>query len=148
MELGEKNTAEVLLTCLVGNNHEHPEYLDRTQAIYAQAGMEQEGRELVARTARTAIDSMNQGVKLARDGKLDEAIQLTRDARARMPNNPRLLLNHAFLLIAWMEQHGRDQSIALEARNCIETARRLKPGEKRAGELLTKLELVGNDFEA
>jgi len=63
-----------------------------------------------------------------------------------MPNNPRLLLNHAFLLIAWMEQYGRDLRIASEARSCIETARRLKPGEKRAGELLTKLELVGNDF--
>ena len=89
---------------------------------------------------------MNRGVKLAREGKLDEAIEFTREARARMPNNPRLLLNHAFLLIAWMEQYGRDTRVAIEARSCIEAARRLKPGEKRAGELLTKLELVGNDF--
>jgi hypothetical protein len=65
-----------------------------------------------------------------------------------MPNHPRLLLNHAFLLIAWMEQNGRDASTALEARDCIETARRLKPDKRRAGELLTKLELVGNDFGA
>ncbi len=89
---------------------------------------------------------MNHGVRLAREGKLDEAITLTREARERMPNNPRLLLNHAYLLIAWMEKSGRDASVAAEARGCIETARRLKPGEKRAGELMTKLELVGNDF--
>jgi Flp pilus assembly protein TadD len=108
--------------------------------------MEQEGREVVSRTARAALDTMNQGVKLAREGKLDDAIELTREARERMPNNPRLLLNHAYLLIAWMEKYGRDISIALEARSCIETARRLKPSDKRAGELLTKLELVGNDF--
>ena len=148
MELGEKDTAESLLTSLVGNNHEHPEYLERAQAIYAQAGLEEEGRELVSRTTRAALKIMNQGVKLAREGKLDEAIDLTREARERMPNNPRLLLNHAYLLIAWMEKYGRDISVSHEARGCIETARRLKPSEKRAGELLTKLELVGNDFSA
>ncbi len=146
MALGEKTTAESLLTSLVSNNHEHPEYLERAQAVYAKAGMEQEGREVVSRTARAALDTMNQGVKLAREGKLDDAIELTREARERMPNNPRLLLNHAYLLIAWMEKYGRDISITLEARSCIETARRLKPSDKRAGDLLTKLELVGNDF--
>ena len=146
MTLGDKATAESLLTSLVGNNHEHPEYLERAQAVYAQAGMEQEGREVVSRTTRAAMDIMNKGVKLAREGKLDEAIAMTREARERMPNNPRLLLNHAYLLIAWMEKFGRDISVALEARGCIETARRLKPSEKRAGELMTKLELVGNDF--
>lgn len=144
--LGDKDTAESLLTSLVGNNHEHPEYLERAQAVYAQAGLDEEGRAVVSRTTRATMDTMNQGVKLARDGKLDEAINLTREARERMPNNPRLLLNHAYLLIAWMEKYGRDISIALEARGCIETARRLKPSDKRAGELLTKLELVGNDF--
>lgn len=146
MALGDKATAESLLTSLVGNNHEHPEYLERAQAVYAQAGLEQEGREVVSRTTRAAMDTMNHGVKLAREGRLDDAIALTREARERMPNNPRLLLNHAYLLIAWMEKYGRDISISLEARGCIETARRLKPSDKRAGELMTKLELVGNDF--
>ena len=147
MDLGDKDTAATLLTSLVGNNHEHPEMLERAKAVFARAGLAEEGDELVARATRAAVESMNQGVKLAREGKLDEAIEFTREARARMPNNPRLLLNHAFLLIAWMEQYGRDVRVALEARSCIEAARRLKPGEKRAGELLTKLELVGNDFD-
>jgi DNA-binding NarL/FixJ family response regulator/Tfp pilus assembly protein PilF len=146
MDLGEKDTAATLLTSLVGNNHEHPEILERAKAVFAEAGLAEEGHALVDRATRAATESMNQGVKLAREGKLDEAIEFTREARARMPNNPRLLLNHAFLLIAWMEQYGRDLRIASEARSCIEMARRLKPGEKRAGELLTKLELVGNDF--
>lgn len=146
MELGDKATAEALLTSLVSNNHEHPEILERAKAVFAQAGLAAEGDELVTRTTRAATESMNQGVRLAREGKLDEAIEYTREARARMPNNPRLLLNHAFLLIAWMEQYGRDTRVAIEARSCIDAARRLKPGDKRAGELLTKLELVGNDF--
>lgn len=154
LELGDKNTAGALLGSLIGNNHEHPEYLERAQAIYTRAGLENEGRDLVQRSARAATDIMNRGVKLSREGKLAEAIQLTREARAQMPNNTRLLLNHAFLLIAWMERHGHDTGNDLgndralndEARECIELARKLKPGDKRAGELLTRLELLASDF--
>ena len=148
LELGEKHTVATLLASLIGNNHEHPEYLERAEAIYSRAGLADEGRELLLRAARAATDIMNRGVRLAREGKLDEAIALTREARTQMPNNARLLLNHAFLLIAWMERHGRQPSINQEARNCIQQARNLKPEDKRAGELLTRLELLGNDFEA
>jgi len=147
LELGEKDTVGALLGSLIGNHHEHPEFLQRAQLIYTNAGLEGEGRELVQGAARAATDIMNRGVKLSREGKLDEAIELTREARAKMPNNARLLLNHAFLLIAWMERHGREPALNNEARTCIELARKLKPGEKRAGELLTRLELLGNDFE-
>jgi tetratricopeptide (TPR) repeat protein len=147
LELGEKNTAGTLMSSLIGNHHEHPEYLNRAQLIYNKAGLEGEGRELLQSAARAATDIMNNGVRLSREGKLGEAIELTREARAKMPNNTRLLLNHAFLLLAWMERHGRDPVLNDEARNCIEQARKLKPGEKRAGELLTRLELLGSDFE-
>jgi len=146
LELGDKATAGALLGSLIGNHHEHPEYHERAQAIYTQAGLENEGRALVQSAARAATDIMNRGVKLSRDGKLGEAIQLTRQARAKMPNNARLLLNHAFLLIAWMEQHNRETALNNEARDCIELARKLKPEEKRAGELLTRLELLASDF--
>ena len=148
LAIGDKSTAAALLGSLIGNNHEHPEYLKRAQAIFTQAGLEKEGRDLVQRSARAATDIMNRGVKLSREGKLSEAIQLTREARAQMPNNARLLLNHAFLLIAWMERHGRENILNDEARECIELARKLKPGEKRAGELLTRLELLASDFVA
>ena len=45
-----------------------------------------------------------------------------------------------------MERHGREAKLNEEARNCIEMARKLKPEEKRTGELLNRLELLGNDF--
>ncbi len=147
LKLGEQTTATTLLSSVIGNNHEHPEYMQRAQLIFTAAGLEDEGRKIVQGAARAATDIMNRGIILSRNGKLGEAIELTREARLKMPSNTRLLLNHAFLLIAWMEQHGRDSSLHNEARKCIEQARKLKPDEKRTGELLTRLELIGNDFE-
>lgn len=147
LELGDKSTAGALLASLIGNNHEHPEYLERAQTLFANAGLAEEGRELLESAVRDATEIMDRGVRLSREGKLGEAIELTREARARLPYNARLLLNHAFLLITWMERNGRDPSLSKEARNCVELARKLRPGEKRAGALLTRLEVLGNDFE-
>lgn len=146
LELGDHDTAAALLGGVLGNHHEHPEYIARTQQLYAKAGMAEAGQQLVGRATREALEIMDQGVQLFHAGRLDDAVRLTREARARMPGNARLLLNHAFLLIAHMEHHGRDAKLIAEARECIAIARRLKPEEKRAGELLTRMELVSNDF--
>jgi len=146
IELGDKATATSLLSSVVGNNHDHPEYLERAQAIFTQAGLEDEGRQVVQDATRAATGIMNQGVQLAREGKLDEALQMMRQARKRLPYNPRLLLNQAFLLIVTIERRGHQPDLEREARECIETARRLKPEEARVGELLAKLELLDSNF--
>lgn len=147
IEVGDKNTAATLMSSVVGNNHDHPEYLERAQAVFTQAGLEEEGRQVVQAATRAATEIMNNGVQLSREGKLEEALQMMRQARKRLPYNPRLLLNQAYLLIVAIERRGHDPALELEARDCIDTARRLKPDEKRVGELLAKLELLDSNFD-
>lgn len=146
MELGDKTTAAALLSSVVGNNHDHPELVARAQDIFTRAGLEEEGRQVVQAATREATEIMNRGVQLARDGRLEEALAMMRQARKKLPYNPRLLLNQAFLLIVGIERLGARQDWEREARECIETARRLKPDEKRVGELLAKMELLDSNF--
>lgn len=146
MELGDKTSAAALLSSVVGNNHDHPELVERAQAVFTQAGLEEEGRQVVQAATRAATEIMNKGVQLSREGKLDEALAMMRQARKRLPYNPRLLLNQAFLLIVTIERRGHQPELEREARDCIETARRLKPDDKRVGELLAKLELLDSNF--
>jgi len=142
-QLGDTETADALFSSLLANHHEHPEYAARVQAHYNETGREEAGVRLVATATKAALEIMNKGVRLSREGKLDEALSLLREARHKMPGNPRLLLNHAYLLIAYMEQRGRDLSLVNEALDCIQTARRQRPHDKRSGELLARLEMVG-----
>lgn len=146
MELGDKTSAAALLSSVVGNNHDHPELVQRAQAVFTQAGLEEEGRQVLQAATRAATEIMNKGVQLSREGKLDEALGMMREARKRLPNNPRLLLNQAYLLIITIERRGHQAELEREARDCIETARRLKPDDKRVGELLAKLELLDSNF--
>lgn len=141
--LGENETTDALFAGLLANHHDNADYANRVRDLYCEAGRGDDGEKLVADTTRAALEIMDKGVRLSREGKLDEALSLLRDARHKMPGNPRLLLNHAYLLISHMEQRGRDLHLAKEALDCIQTARRLRPQEKRAGELLAKLERVG-----
>ncbi len=142
MQLGDMETTHAVFTSLLVNHHEHPDYANRIRTLFAEAGREEEGMKLVEEATRAALEIMDKGVRLSREGKLDEALSLLREARHKIPTNPRLLLNHAYLLISYMEQRGRDLHLVKEALDCIQTARNLRPHEKRAGELLAKLEQV------
>jgi len=142
MRLGDMETAHAVFSSLLANHHDHADYADRVRALYAEAGRGEEGAKLVEDATRSALDIMDKGVRLSREGKLDEAISLLREARQKIPGNPRLLLNHAYLLITYMEQRGRDLHLVNEALECIQTARRLRPHDKRAGELMARLEQV------
>jgi tetratricopeptide (TPR) repeat protein len=142
MRLGEMETIHAMFSSLLANHHEHPDYADRVRTLYAEAGRADEGVKLVEEATRSAMDIMDKGVRLSREGKLDEAISLLREARQKIPGNPRLLLNHAYLLINYMEQRGRDLHLVNEALECIQSALRLRPHDKRAGELLGRLEQV------
>lgn len=142
MRLGDQETTDALFASLLANHHENPGYASRVRELYVEAGRAEAGEKLVREATQAALEIMDQGVRLSREGKLDEALALLREARHKLPGNPRLLLNHAYLLINYMQQYGRDLHLVTEVLDCIHTARRLRPNDKRAGELLAKLELV------
>ncbi|MBI3145856.1 MAG: response regulator [Pseudogulbenkiania sp.] len=140
MEIGNKEVGSQLIQYVVRNHHEDERLLSRAQDIYAKADMGTEGAELVESARHVAVEAMNHGVRLGAQGRLDEAIDAMREAHTLMPNNPRLLLNLAYMLIQYQEKNGWHHGMSSEARKAIETARRYTPDNQRCGELLAKLE--------
>lgn len=140
MLMGRKDTASKLLQFVVRNNHEDAELAARVQEVFDKGGMGDEGRALVQSSRQQAIDAMNQGVQLASQGKLEEALAYLNHAKTLMPRNPRLLLNHSYVAISLLQKNGWRHDLETDARRSISTARQVAPGEKRCGELLAKLE--------
>lgn len=66
--------------------------------------MAEEGVTFVAASRKEAIEMMNRGALLARDGKLDEAIVWMRNACQAMPANVRVLFNFAHVIVTRMQQ--------------------------------------------
>ena len=139
LDTGDKEAAVRLLQDEVKNNPENTELLARVKQVFVGAQMGAQGVELIESARKSAIEQMNRGVLLARDGKIEDAIIWMRNAREAMPTNARVLFNLAFVLISRMQKTGSDTAIISEAREALIEANRLAPGEKRFTELMESL---------
>jgi len=136
---GRRETAVELLQSVVRNNHENRELLNQVQQVFIDANMAEEGATLVEASRQEAIELMNRGVLLAREGKIDEAVESMYQARAALPANVRVLFNFAYILITRMQQGDAPDKLRADARNALLQANRLAPRDKRFNQLMDAL---------
>lgn len=127
---GNKEAAEGIAQTLVKNNHENAELLAQVNDLYDQAGMSDQGEELVNQSRQEVIAINDRGVVMAREGKLDEAIRLLGDAHALLPNNKRIMINLANMAVMSMRQNGGRDELMQIAEECLDQVARLDPQEK------------------
>jgi tetratricopeptide (TPR) repeat protein len=104
LQLGRKELANELVSQVVKNHHEDQRVLDQINRIYQEAGAEEEGRALVEKTSGEIVRINNQGVKLLKEGRTGEAVELFLQAVRGMPRNPIVNLNTAQSLITLMSE--------------------------------------------
>lgn len=142
MLMGEKEAASQILQFVIRNNHEDEKLAVRAQTVFDKGDMGDEGRTLMEASRKEMVDAMNQGVRLASQGKLDESLDWLRQAKLMTPRNPRLLLNLAHVITVHLQKNGWRHDLEMEARKSIDHARLINPDDKRIGELLTRLEAL------
>jgi tetratricopeptide (TPR) repeat protein len=145
--VGVKEAPVELLCYVTRNNHDNAVLLDEVQAIFDKARLTDEGTDLIRAAKREAADLMNQGVLLWKTGKLQEAVAWMRDARARLPNNQRILFNAAQVLVSHMRERGYDEALALEAHEVLAHVDRLQPGQQRFAQLMEQLAALAPKVE-
>lgn len=142
LSMGDKDKALALLTQVAKNNHDSPVVLGQMDKFFKQADLHEEGKALLQASKDEVIAINNQGVRLAQEGKLDEAIELLRQAVGQLPNNFRIRLNLAGMLLKRLQEIGKEDSLLYEARKELERANALRPGDVKCLEyqqLLDKL---------
>jgi CheY-like chemotaxis protein/predicted Zn-dependent protease len=146
--VGVKEAPSELLCYVIRNNHDNPVLLDEVQAIFDKARLADEGGDLIRASKKEAADLMNQGVLLWKTGKLQEAVDWMREARAKLPNNQRILFNAAQVLVSHMREQGFDEALALEAHDVLAHVDRLQPGQQRFAQLMEQLAALAPKVEA
>lgn len=137
--VGVKDAPVELLCYVARNNHDNAVLLDEVQAIFDKARMGEEGAALIRASKKEASDLMNQGVLLWKTGKLGEAVAWMRSARAKLPNNQRILFNAAQVLVSHMREKGYDELMAAEAHEVLAHVDQLQPGQQRFAQLMEQL---------
>ncbi|MCA1247515.1 tetratricopeptide repeat-containing response regulator [Massilia sp. MS-15] len=147
--VGVKEAPVDLLCYVIRNNHDNTLLLDEVQAVFDKARMGEEGMALIRGARKEAVDLMNQGVLLWKTGKLGEATEWMRHARAALPNNVRILFNSAQILVSVMQQRGYEAQLYDEAQQVLARVDRLQPGQQRFARLMEQLmQLVPKDDAA
>lgn len=128
---GQKEKASQLLETVVKNNHDNAAILKQVGIAFEDAGMGEEGNELIRRSAQEVIDINNEGVALANAGKFEEGIKLIYRALQSMPNNDLMMTNLCGMMFGRMRQAGKDDLAIAEIRDLLERVGRINPGNKK-----------------
>lgn len=139
---GNKEAAEHIAQTIVKNNHENTELLAQVNDLYSQAGMSDQGEELVRKSRQEVIAINDRGVIMAKEGKLDEAIRLLGEARTMLPNNKRVMINLANMAVMSMRQNGKSSDLLQIADECLRQVAKLDPQEKWCAQLQVALDAL------
>lgn len=142
---GEREKGLALLQSEVMNNPEDTANLASVREIFRKAGLAEQGEAIVESTRREAVDMMNAGILLAREGNYPEAIDKMRAALDKMPRNVRLLLNSAHVMVTHMERGVADPALIREVRRNLLIANQLAPGESRFPALMARLDALATE---
>ena len=93
--------------------------------------MAEEGRALIQTSRQQVIDINNQGVMLAKEGDLQQAVKLLRTAAQQLPHNEVISVNLCGLLIGLMQQKGKTEDLVLETRELLGRVREMNPLNKK-----------------
>lgn len=137
---GEKDRAVAVLQEQVKNSPDNASLIEEVKGIFADAQMAEQGAALVEVSRQEGMELMNRGVLMARDGRYEEAIEAMRNASLSMASNPRVLFNLAHVIITRIQRLGVTPELAEEARNSLQAANQLAPGQPRFAQLTALLE--------
>ncbi|GAB6042204.1 tetratricopeptide repeat protein [Endothiovibrio diazotrophicus] len=125
--VGESEKGMALMQEVVRNHHEDEKVLREAQAAFEAVGMGEEGRQVISDTKAEVVQLNNQGVRLVKEGKLEEAIHFFEDAVKAMSDNKTVNLNAAQVMLMAMQKSGKNDRYLYQVRQYLDRVRKVDP---------------------
>jgi tetratricopeptide (TPR) repeat protein len=132
---GRQDEARQIIQSVAEDHHENGAVLARAQAVFAQAGLGDEGTIFLEATRKRMIKLNNDAVALAKAGELEQSIAMLTEAADRLTNNAQIALNAALALLMRAHREGADDAALARARGYVRQARHANPEHPRLAEL-------------
>lgn len=127
--------AKRIIQAVAEDNHEDDGVFARAQAVFATAGLGDEGSVFLDATRKRMIALNNDAVGLAKAGQLDQAIAMLQEAADRLHNNAQVSINAALALLMYMQKNGADAEKIAQAQRYLAQARRANPEHPKLAEV-------------
>lgn len=124
LENGEKERGLEMLRGLVKNHHDDEELVAQMHGVLYASGLAEEGLALINAAVKEVMDLNDTGMRLAREGKLDEAVRFFEQAVEDIPDNGTIRMNSANVLLMYMKVNGKNDMQIYKIRRQLEDARK------------------------
>jgi len=135
LALGFAEEAAGVVDRLVRANHDRPEVAAAAQRLFTDAGRAEQGEALIDAARKAVVAINNEGVRLAKAGKLEAAMALLEEAVAELPDNATVRLNLVQALANAMRAGGSEPARLELAGAHLARARSLGADPARCGRL-------------
>ncbi|MBF0218085.1 MAG: tetratricopeptide repeat protein [Gammaproteobacteria bacterium] len=108
---GEEINATAIVKHVVENNHDQLALLEDAQAVFDKHNRAEAGNRLIETVKREVFELNNRGTALAKEGRMEESLQLFRDALKQMPENVTININAAQVIL--MNRHKSKGNVSL-----------------------------------
>jgi CheY-like chemotaxis protein len=134
--IGQTTEGTKLMQEIIKNNYGDARILKDVQQVFTDANLKEKGATLINVTSSEMIQLNNKGVDLAKEGKLEEAIDYLEKAAIAMPGNKIINTNAAYTMLHYMKQKGRDDALLKKAQFHLDRVRSIDPHYKMYVEVL------------
>lgn len=117
---GNDKQAGIIMSDTVNRHVEDNALMEKAKEVYNVMGMAEAGEQLITNLWSKVAATNNEGVRLVREGKLNDAIGLLEKAAREMPKNPTINMNAARVLILAMEKLGRRPDMLARAKEYLD----------------------------
>ncbi len=121
--MGEEDKGTEIIRRIVRGNHDNDEMLDNIRLVFKETGMEDKGENIIETAREEIIKLNNEGVQLAQDGKLAEAITYFEKAATQLPENKIINANAAQVLLLYMKENGINEQQLTNAKTYLDRVR-------------------------
>lgn len=135
---GRDDEAATIMRQVAAEHQEDKALMTRIEQVFDKTDNAAVGRSILDSVSRELIDINNRGVLMAREGKIEESVQLLSEAADRIANI-QFLVNAASAIFTLLDRRGWIDELALRGAGYLLGAQGRDPGSQRviaAGELL------------
>jgi len=130
---------------LINDHSENEEVLNKVRSLYENAGRLDEANEIIQGTREEIIKINNEGVKMVRDGKLEQSINFFIQAAKGMPNNATINFNAAYSMIKQMKKTGEFGKYFSLSQRFMEQGHKVDPANQKYFQLLKLTEELNDE---
>lgn len=122
---GDEEKGTEIIKSIVSSNHDNEKALEDVRIIFRDIGMAEKGNSLIQTTKDEIIRLNNEGVKLAEEGRLNEAIAYFEKAAKQLPDNKIINANAAQVLMLYVRETGIYKEHLINAKAYLEKVRKI-----------------------